>query len=387
MAVRIMLVGSSLQSGGAERVLTIMANYWSAQGAEVYVRTLYRNAGEPDYRLADEVSYRDLKAFGRSGGFFKSVSDNAAGLMRLRREAAAIKPDVVIAFLEWVNAVTILALLGGKIPVIATEHIAVLAHRVDPVVSLLRKISYPFCAKLVLLTRESLAAFPAAVRGKSCVIPNPIELPGQSEMAKEAGDEPAAALAMQKKAGEKFAVSLGRLAPQKGYDILLESFAPLAAEFPEWRLVVWGEGPEREELIRQVQRLGLSDRAFFPGRTRSAAQALAEADLFVLSSRYEGFPMALGEAMAAGCAAVSFDCATGPSELIETGVDGLLVPPLDGAALTAAMRRLMADAELRRRLGERARGSMRRFATEAVMERWKELFVELGIDVRNLRPR
>jgi glycosyltransferase involved in cell wall biosynthesis len=167
---------------------------------------------------------------------------------------------------------------------------------------------------------------------------------------------------------------MGRMTEQKGFDLLLEAFARVAARHTEWQLEIWGEGPLRSELERVRERWRLSGRARFPGRTEDAYGVLRAADLYVLSSRYEGFPMVLCEAMAVGLPVVAFDCRTGPREIVRDGVDGLLVPAGDIDALARALDRLMGDVEARARLGARAPEVCERFGLARVLALWDQVF-------------
>src|SRR6476659_8972473 len=173
----------------------------------------------------------------------------------------------------------------------------------------MRLLAYPLASSVVALTPSALATLGPARGRRGRVVPNPVLAPPPSTVAPD--DPPVL-------------VALGRLVPQKGFDMLLEAFAPVAARHPGWRLEVWGEGPDRAQLESRRDALGLGGRVRFPGVTPHADELLRRASIFVLSSRREGFPMVLGEAMANGVASISFDCPSGPRELITDGVDGLL---------------------------------------------------------------
>jgi glycosyltransferase involved in cell wall biosynthesis len=169
----------------------------------------------------------------------------------------------------------------------------------------------------------------------------------------------------------------GRLAWQKGFDILIEAYASIAHRHPEWTLVIWGEGELRADLEDRVRKLGLGDRIRLPGNSRSPEAWISGADAFVMSSRYEGFGNALGEAMAAGLPAVSFACDYGPTEIIEPEVDGILVPRIEAPALARELDRLLSDAGLRERLGAAALLSTRRFHPARIFREWDLLRADL----------
>ncbi len=169
----------------------------------------------------------------------------------------------------------------------------------------------------------------------------------------------------------------GRLNRQKGFDLLVRAFARLAPSHPDWRLRICGQGQEREELERLVAGHGLRGVAELPG-PRDLAEEIAKASVFVLSSRFEGFPLVLLEAMSVGMAVVSFDCPTGPRDLVQDGRSGLLVAANDVEALAAAIARMMDDEELRRRCAAAAPESVRAYSAEAVGRRWEELLAEVA---------
>ncbi|REE95870.1 glycosyltransferase [Thermomonospora umbrina] len=170
---------------------------------------------------------------------------------------------------------------------------------------------------------------------------------------------------------------VGRLSYEKGVDMALEAWAEVGAARPGWRLRVYGSGPEEGALRELAASLGVSGSVEFRGPTADVEAALAEASVFLLPSRQEGFPMSLLEAMACGLPSVAFDCAPGVRELLTDGRDGLLVAPGHTTALAAALDRLIGDPDLRRALAAEAVGSVTRFRPGAVLDRWERLFALL----------
>jgi len=169
-------------------------------------------------------------------------------------------------------------------------------------------------------------------------------------------------------------VAAGRYAPEKGYDRLIEAFGQVAVEHPGWVLKIFGHGPSRKALEAQVAQARLTDRVLLPGLAEDIEHELRSASVFALSSIHEGLPMALAEAMACGVPAVAFDCAPGVREIVTDGVDGIVVPPRNVAALADGLRRLMGDEDLRRRYGAAARENVRKFAPDAVLGQWEDVF-------------
>jgi glycosyltransferase involved in cell wall biosynthesis len=173
-------------------------------------------------------------------------------------------------------------------------------------------------------------------------------------------------------------VAVGRLSPEKAYDRLIEAFALVANEYPEWDLRIVGSGGLKRSLRKLAVDRGVGDRVTLPGRTEDVDAELAGASIFGVSSIHESLPMAILEAMAAGLTVVSFACQTGPVELIEHGGNGLLAAPDDIPALAEQLRVAMDDADLRRRLGARAREDACAFALSSITDRWLQVFTELA---------
>jgi glycosyltransferase involved in cell wall biosynthesis len=164
-------------------------------------------------------------------------------------------------------------------------------------------------------------------------------------------------------------VSTGRLVPAKGYDLLLEALATLPQQLSGWKLVILGEGPERARLAALTEQLKLGERVSRPGWVAEPGETLMEAAMFVLPSRYEGFPNALLDAMACGLPVIASAC-TGPAAIITDGIDGLLVEVDSVAALAAALRRLMEDEPLRKKLGSAAAEVATRYRLSSIIEQW-----------------
>jgi glycosyltransferase involved in cell wall biosynthesis len=224
--------------------------------------------------------------------------------------------------------------------------------------------AYPRLAALVVLTeadrREYARALGAAPRVER--IPNAVPR----------HDGPAA------RPDAERILAAGRLTAQKGFDRLVPAFARVAAAHPGWTLRICGGGPERGALRRLAREHGLGGRLELAGPVADVQAEMAEASLFVLSSRYEGLPMVLLEAMDKGMAVVSFDCPTGPRELIDDHRNGILVAPGDVEGLADAMLELIEDPALRRRCGAAARETAREYAMEAVGPRWDRLLGSLS---------
>jgi glycosyltransferase involved in cell wall biosynthesis len=215
--------------------------------------------------------------------------------------------------------------------------------------------------RMLVLTREDADAWIRQGMQHTGFLPNPVPFP-------PVAGEPR---------GEKAVIALGRLSDEKGVDMLLESWALVTPRHPEWVLRVYGAGEDEDQLRAQCTALGLDDSVQWCGSTDDVPGALRGGSLFVQSSRGEGFPLSLMEAMAVGLPCCAFDCAPGVREIVRDGEDGLLAAPGHVEALAGHLGRLMGDDALRMRLGGQARRNVRRFAPEAVVDRWEELFAFL----------
>lgn len=353
---RVTFVLPALGAGGSEHVVSMLANRLTHSGVPSSIITFEQPGTQPYYPLVPGVLHRQLGLPPGSNGGLRRYGDSISRISRLRAAFRQDRPALVVAFLTRTNILSVLAATGLDIPVIVSERNNPEVQDPGAAWNLLRRFTYPRAHGLITMTRGALEHFPPAMRRRGWVIPNMADWTIQRDIHQ---------------AGPKVFTAVGRLVPQKGFDLLIDAFAAVADAHPDWILRIWGEGPDRAALEQQVARRGMNGRIELPGISDGPGSWIKSADAFVLSSRFEGWGLVLGEAMAAGLPAVSFNCHWGPAEMIADGQDGLLVPPDDPAALGAAMARLMGDADLRARFGKAAAASMQRFAPEHVLKNWR----------------
>ena len=357
----------SMHSGGAERVTANLANHWVEKGWQVTVVTLTSTA-QDFYQLHPAVQRIALDLAGQSGGVLAAIVNNLRRVRALRRVLQQVQPDVALAMMSTANILLALAAMGLKnLVTVGSERIYPPRIPLGLAWETLRAYFYGHLYAVVALTEESATWLREHTRARYIpVIPNAVSWPLPMQ---------APYLSFPERAnGQYVLLVVGRLAGQKGFDLLLPAFQNLAPCFPDWQLVILGDGPDRPALKAQIASAGLADRISLPGRAGNVGQWYAAADLYVMSSRFEGFPNTLVEAMGYGVPAISFDCDTGPRDIIRHGADGLLVPTGDIRALEAALRRLMTDKDLRMCFRTRAVEVRERFSLERIARIWEDIF-------------
>ena len=350
-----MLITGSLQGGGAERQLSEIANYWTAAGANVIVATWSGPDVTDFYPLDARVSRLWLDVRGPQRGPFATLVLSVCRIRKLRRLLRELKPDAILSFIDVPNIYAILGARGLGIRVVVAErtHPAI-NYNISVSWRWLRRVCYRHADIVVAQTEDAASWLARTCRAHVMVIPNFLR-----ELPKVHCDR------------ESIIIAVGRLSAEKGFDVLLEAFAKVAKNFPNWRVCIIGDGIERQALIQLRDSLRIEDRVEFVGEVREVEMWMARAGLLVHPSRREGFPNAVLEAMGMGMAVICADCRAGPSELIEDGVNGRLVPVDDVEALERAMTELMTSSQLRERIGREASKVRNRFGQDRIMQQWR----------------
>jgi glycosyltransferase involved in cell wall biosynthesis len=354
-------------------------------GAEKHTQRLVNQIGRGQFRVQ--------VALARRGGAYESElspdipvhilgTERLASLtLRLRRLLQAQQPDVLCSVMDHMNVVAILAALGCRRPprVIANVQVSPTNAYRGPwhtrrqvLLSLLPRL-YPRASRVVALSHgvaDDLRGLAPTLAGRISVIYNA----GLDDSVRAGAAEP---LDLPLPDSERpLLVACGRLTRQKGYPYLLEAFARLQQLIPS-QLWIVGEGEDRPLLERQIRQSNLGDRVRLLGFQHNPYKYMAAADVFVLSSLWEGFGNVIVEAMACGSPVVATDCPHGPAEIITQDVNGLLVPPADAAALTEAIARVLRDGELRRRLSQNGQLRALDFAAPAVAAQYEALLQQV----------
>ncbi len=369
--MRLLIFIHSLSCGGAERVTANLANHWAGKGWDIAVVTLAPRRND-FYELHPAVKRIALELVGNSANRLVGLAQNLRRVFALRRVLRELQPDVALGMMTGANVLLSIAAWGlPEVAAIGSERIHPPLWPLSTVWEALRRYSYSRLVAVTAVSHESADWLKAHTRVRRApVIPNAVLLPLSLQTPRVTPD-----LLCQRK--RRLLLAVGRLDVQKGFDRLVDAFTKPAEKYSDWDLVILGEGPQRHELQRQVLAGGLEKRIFLPGSVGNVGEWYERADLYVLSSRFEGFPNSLLEAMAHGLPAISFDCDTGPRDIIRHEVDGLLVPPGDVVGMTAALDRLMGDVALRQQFAERATEVRERFSMERIAGMWEALFKEI----------
>ncbi|MGH8125315.1 MAG: glycosyltransferase family 4 protein [Rhodanobacteraceae bacterium] len=370
--MKLVLVVPSLGGGGAERVMTALANAWAQNGHAVTLITL--TSGRDDQYLLDAAVHRiALDVAGRSSNLLEAIANNWTRIRALRRAIRLSQPDALLSFLTRTNVLVLLAAGRWRARVIVSERTAPGGHWAGGIWRALGRPLYRRAAAVVAQTRRGADELEATLGCTVKVIPNPVESGcGDSASGIPAATDPVRC------GSSRTLLAVGRLVPKKGFDLLIDAFARIADRHPDWKLVILGEGRLRGILTQAIAAHRLADRIALPGFDKFIREAMRRADLFVLSSRGEGFPNVLLEAMSEGMACVSFDCETGPRELITHGENGWLVPAQDTRALAAALDTLMRDDALRARLGAKAREAGTAYSIPEIIGQWNALLAGIA---------
>lgn len=330
--MKIILVIPTLKQGGAERVMSELANVWSSQGHEVHIVLLAKS--EDFYKLHTNAVVHKL-AFNYTNRLNKIYGELRV-FFNLRKIMQKEKPDFVLSFMTKYNILTILASVFLPIKIFVSDRSN--PKKKSPLlIAMLRRLTYLYADGIIAQTSLAKDILIEETENKNiAIIPNPLkEVRTFSEMKRE-----------------KVILNTGRLVIEKGQKYLLEALAKI--EDTEWKLVILGDGPLRKKLEEQTNLLGLEDRVLMPGTVNDVDKWLAKASIFAFPSISEGFPNALAEAMSAGLPCVSFDCDAGPRDFIRDAGNGYLVPIGDVITFSERIENLMNNDHLRIKIGQEA---------------------------------
>lgn len=369
--MKLVIFIASLECGGAERTAANLANYWNEKGWSISLVTIGPICSD-FYKLDARINRISLRIRPGKSSKLAELWLNIKIVIALRRVLKKILPDIALSMMISSNVHLAIATIGTKILSVGSEHFHPPNCPSGPIWEVLRRYSYFILGAVTTLTHDTAKWLEANtyVRHVSVICnPNIWPLPLQSPIL------PISSICSLER---KVLLAVGRLSSEKGFDLLISAFDVICHDYPDWDLVILGEGSLRSVLNHQIQDSCLDGRVFLPGNAGNIGEWYERADLYVMSSRFEGFGNVLVEALSYGLPVVSFDCDTGPRNIIRHGIDGLLVEHNDFNALALAIARLMGNATLRQQFSINAVEARDRFSIEKIARLWDTLFKGLG---------
>lgn len=301
--MKLLFVIHGLRSGGAEKVLTMLANHLSTK--EYDINILVFNDDEPFYPLNSNINLFHLNSKIIRKGIIPKINFVYSRIKQQKDIFRKINPDVIISFITLMNNLSIIAAKLANKPIIVSEHTNHKRFYKKPL-GIVRRFLYPFANEVVILTKFDKNYYKSFIKNLH-VIKNPLVLENKHSLINKTN----------------IILAVGTLYHLKGFDLLIHAYSKLKNK--DWKLIIVGEGKDRKYLEQLIEKLGLTSNIEMVGVQKNVEQYYKQASIFVLSSRAEGFPGALCEGMGYGCASIAFDCISGPNEIIKHNYNGLLV--------------------------------------------------------------
>ncbi len=345
--MKLLFIISSLSNGGAEKILTLIANNFSYKD-DVYVIMLSKH--EPFYALEKKVTLIKLNLYQTSHSAYEALVNNAKRIITLRKTIKSIQPDIIISFLTQTNIISIIATIFLNIPIIIAERSIYDTENNNKFWKLLRKVIYPFSDILILLTKDDEKNYNFIAN--KVVIPNFITISEPNDNLKK----------------ENFILAVGRLHPVKQFDKLIKIYSKLNTNY---KLLIVGDGKERERLEQLIKTLKLEDKISLEGQRKNIYDYYKKAKIFVLTSKHEAFPNVILEALYFGCAVVSFDCDYGPRVIIEDKKNGFLVNSEE--EFVKKINMLISNQTLLEKISYYAKERAKDFEQEKIIQKWENI--------------
>ncbi len=348
---KIVFVIGVLSNGGAERVISILANEMSNKGYDVHIITIYEEKNDyiEDYR----ISIYTIK-HNKSNKLLRGI-DIIKGLRQYLRQ---INPDVVVSFVAKVNIYTIISNMFMSNKLVVSERNDPYQNPENRLLRTFRNFLYRYVDGIVFQTRDAKGYFSKSIQRKSTIIPNPIK-PNLPYWSKE------------NKPSNKKIITACRLSRQKNLPMLINAFNNIKKDYPNIELYIYGIGSMKRELESMIENLNLTDCVKLPGFSNNIHQEMANASLFVISSNYEGISNSMLEALAIGVPVISTDSPIGGAKMfIKNGINGILVDVGDTKGLEVAMKNILSDKQLSIKLSYESRKIREYLTHEKIMEQW-----------------
>jgi GalNAc-alpha-(1->4)-GalNAc-alpha-(1->3)-diNAcBac-PP-undecaprenol alpha-1,4-N-acetyl-D-galactosaminyltransferase len=349
-----------MRSGGAERVLSIIANYLVNDGWSVTIITISKS--EVYYDIDSRVYLKSLGMDQKSKNIFEAIKFNYQRGRELTKLFKEINPNIVVSFTTTVNVTSIVSARFASIPIIMSERSNPWKIAVPSYWRVFSRFVFPLSQYIVVQTERTKDFYRRhGVPIKKIYNPLVVE-EGYSSLSQ--------------KNRKKVILAVGRLNHIKRFDLLIESFKKVKNR-DDWKLVILGDGEDREKLESLIVSLEMSHEVLLEGKVKNVDEYMKKSSIFILTSKHEGFPNALCESMMYGMAPISFDCETGPSEIIDSGVNGLLIKNGDRSKLIESIENLISDIELREKFSKNALKITEKLDQDNIIEEWQSLIGEV----------
>lgn len=350
---KLVLVISSLRGGGAEKVISNLANYWAVQGIDITLVTFDKMYNEA-YSVSPDVN-RKIISNSTGSNIFARLFALGQRILKLRGFLKVEQPDAVLSFMAPINLVTLVSSIGLRVHCVVSERTNPAIYSYGVSYDLLRRLLYPYANQIIVQTERIAEWFSDQLNANITVIPNFIEDHNSNGKIKR----------------EKIVIAVGRLSSEKGFDVLIHAFAKLSNSFPDWKVLILGEGSERQNLENLIKDYCLEDKVELKGRVNNPFLYLNRASIAVQPSKVEGFPNALLEAMS--CALPVIASREAGYMLIEDNVNGLLVDADNVDQLIVALERLLACSQLRNTIGKNAEKVRETYSQNRVIQMWEKV--------------
>lgn len=343
------------KQGGTERMTSLIANALYEKGHEVHIASFIGGGSRPFFHIDSGIPIHYLT--GAKDSFF--LWRDRLRIIRLRRLYREYRPDVIIAVDAGRSRIYAPAAKGFR--TVTWEHFNIYYSK-NPRTRRSRRLAARYSDCIVTLTQRDAEGYLHKLKARKVVcIPNPITIDCS---------EPSPMTA-------RTVLSMGRIVPQKGQDLLVRAWQRIADKAEGWKLRIVGDGPLLAEVKEYVEKNGMSGSVEFLPTTKDVQAMYRQASIYAMSSRFEGLPLVLIEAQSMGLPIVSFDCLTGPAEIVDNGRNGILVPPLDVDALAEALLSLMHDDRRRKEFSDNALTAASRFDYGKIVGQWEKLLREI----------